>query len=124
MPECIPFKDPGANVTGQATADVVGGRFLAITGDMLDDGSLRVAHAAAGARAAGVSAYDAVTGRKVGVIRGPKTVVPVLAAAAIGFGAEVESDAQGRAIPLAAGVANGYVETSAESGQDARVVLY
>lgn len=122
--ECIPYKEPGANVTGQATAAVTGKRFLAISGDLTDDGSLRVAPAAAAARAVGVAAYDAAVGAKVGVIRGSKMVVPVTAAGAIAAGAEVEVGAAGQAVTHAAGVALGYVETAATTGQDARVVLY
>jgi hypothetical protein len=122
--ECIPFKEPGADVTGQASADVVGKRFLAITGNMQTDGSLTVAHAAAAGRIVGVSKYDAVTGDKVGILRGSKMVVPVTAAGAIAAGAEVEVGTAGQAVTLAAGVAVGYAETAATSGQDARVCLY
>lgn len=122
--ECIPFKEPGGDVTAQASAGVTGKRFLAITGNLQADGSITVAHAGAGVRVVGVSKYDAASGAKVGVIRGSKMVVPVTAGANISAGAEVESDAQGRAIPLASGKAAGYVETAATSGQDARVCLF
>lgn len=122
--ECIPFKEPGARVTGQATAAVTGKRFLAITGNAQTDGTLSVAHAAAGARIVGVAAYDAAIGAKVGVIRGSKIVVPVTAGAAIAAGSEVEVGATGQAITKAAGVAVGYVETGVASGADARVCLY
>jgi hypothetical protein len=123
MPECIPFKLPGADVTAQATADVVGKRFVGITGDILADGSLRAAHAAPGARAIGVSKYDAATGQKFGVYRGARTVVPVTAGADIAAGDPVEVGPNGQAITAAAGVAVGYAETAATSGQDARICL-
>ena len=124
MPECIPFKEPGKDVTGQASSAVTGKRFLAITGNLQADGSITVAHAGAGVRVAGVSKYDAASGAKVGVIRGSKVVVPVTAGGTIAAGAEVESDAQGRAITLASGKAAGYAETAATSGSDARICLY
>lgn len=121
--ECIPFKEPGVRVTGQASADLAGKRFLAITGNIQADGTITVAQATAGARSVGVSAYDAKSGKKVGIIRAAGMVVPVTAAANLTAGAAVESDAQGRAVAAASGVALGYVETAATSGQDARVCL-
>lgn len=122
--ECIPFKEPGADVTGQASAAVTGCRFLAITGNLQADGSLTVAHATAAGRICGVSKYDAAQGKKVGIIRGSKMVVPVTAGANITAGSEVEVGTNGQAITKASGVAVGYVETAATSGQPARVVLY
>lgn len=121
--ECIPFKEPGADVTGQASANVTGKRFLGITGNMQADGSLTVAHATAGTRAIGVAKYDAASGAKVGIIRGRGMVVPVTAGANITAGARVEVGTNGQAIPLASGVAVGYAETAATSGQDARICL-
>lgn len=123
MAECIPFKQPGADVTAQATAAVTGKRFVGISGDILPDGSLRVAHAAAASRAIGVAKYDAASGAKVGVYRGARMVVPVTAGANITAGQAVEVGANGQAVPLAAGVAVGYAETAATSGQDARICL-
>lgn len=123
MAELIAYKETGADVTGQASADVLGKRFLAITGNLQADGSLTVAHATAGGRVCGVAKYDALTGKKVGVARGPK-VVPVTAGANIAAFAEVEVGTAGQAITKASGVAVGYVETAATSGQDARVYLY
>lgn len=121
--ELIAFKEPGADVTGQASATIIGKRFLAITGNMQTDGSITVAHATAGGRITGVSKYDAASGKKVGVARGPK-VVPVTAGANIAAFAEVEVGTAGQAITKASGVAVGYVETAATSGADARVYLY
>ncbi|TAK32342.1 MAG: DUF2190 domain-containing protein [Myxococcaceae bacterium] len=122
--ECIPFKQPGTEVTGQASAAVTGKRFLAITGNMQTDGSITVAHATAAGRICGVAKYDAASGAKVGVIRGSKAVVPVTAGGTIAAGAEVEVGTNGQAVTKSAGVAVGYVETGATNGNDARVVLY
>ena len=121
--ECIPFKEPGTRVTGHATTAVTGKRFVAISANIQPDGTLSVAPAGAGVRAAGVAAYDAAQGAKVGIIRGKGTVVPVLAAATLAAGADVGSDAQGRVIAAGSGVALGYLETASTSGQDARVCL-
>lgn len=123
MPECIPYKMPGADVTGEASAAVTGKRFVGISGNIKADGSLTVAHAAAGTRAIGVAKYDAAIGAKVGVYRGARMVVPVTAGANITAGAAVEVGTNGQAIPLATGVAVGYAETAAVSGQDARICL-
>lgn len=122
--ECIPFKSPGGEITAQASAAVTGKRFVAITGNMQADGSITVAHATAAGRIVGVSKYDAASGAKVGVIRASKLVVPVTAGGSIAAGAEVEVGSNGQAVTKSAGVAVGYVETAATSGQDARVVLY
>lgn len=123
MPECTPYKMPGTEITAQTTAVVTGKRFVGISGDILADGSLRVAHAAAGTRAIGVAKYDAVSGGKVGVFRGARMVVPVTAGANIVAGAAVEVGTNGQAITLASGVAVGYAESAAVSGQDARICL-
>jgi Uncharacterized conserved protein (DUF2190) len=122
--ECIPFKQPGGEITATTSAAVTGKRFVAITGNLQADGSLTVAHATAAGRIVGVSKYDAASGAKVGVIRASKTVLPVTAAGTIAAGAEVEVGANGQAVTKAAGVAVGYVESGVTSGQDARVVLY
>lgn len=122
--ECIPFKETGTDVTGQASAAVTGKRFLAITGNIQADGSITVAHATAAGRICGVSKYDAASGAKVGVLRGSKMVVPVMAAGTIAAGAEVEVGTAGQAVTKSAGVAVGYAETGATSGQDARICLY
>lgn len=122
--ELIAYKEPGADVTGQASADVIGKRFLAITGNMQGDGSLTVAHATAAGRICGVAKYDALTGKKVGIARGPGKVVPVKAAGNIAAFAEVEVGSNGQAVTKSSGVAVGYVETAVTSGSDARVFLY
>lgn len=121
--ECNPFKLPGTDVTGQATAAITGKRFVGISGNILADGSLSLAPAAAASRAVGVAKYDAAVGEKVGVYRGARMVVPVTAGAAITAGQAVEVGTLGQAIPLAAGIAVGYAETAAASGADARICL-
>lgn len=131
--ECIPFYEPGSRITGHASATIIGKRFLDISGNIQsgpglsatsEGGNLQVAPCAAGAKAFGVSGYDAATGTKVPVLNGPGMVVPVTAGANIAFGAEVEVGTAGQAITLAAGKAVGKCLTAATSGADAMVRLY
>lgn len=106
--EAIAYFDPGNDLTGQASAAITGRRFLNVTGakqagsgGLASDtfgGSIPVAHAGAGVKAIGVSTYDAAIGAKVPIARGHK-VFPVEAGAAITAGADVMSDATGRAVP-------------------------
>ena len=130
---CMPYYEPGARLTADATAAVTGKRFVVISADRLsgpglnnatDGGNIRVAPAGAGVRALGVAEYDAGTGTKVGVIATPGTVVPVTAGGAIAAGAEVQCDATGQAITLAAGKALGLCLSAAAGGADAQIKLY
>lgn len=115
--------EPGADITGHATAAVTGKRFLAITGNRTD-GNISVAHATAAGRTCGVSKYDAASGKKVGVMRGNSRVVHVTAEAAIAAFAEVQVGANGQAITKSAGIAVGYALTAATLGGDAEISLY
>lgn len=99
-------------VTGRATADVVGGRFLKVSANMTsgpglastsEGGLISVAHADAGGAAFGVSGYDAVNGKNVQVWRG-KIIVPVYAEAALSAFQEVKVGTSGKALPLTATV--------------------
>jgi hypothetical protein len=130
--DMVRTKEPAADVTGQATAAVVGCRFLRISaartnrfnvlGATGDGNNYRVAHAAAGGPCFGVSKYDQPTiGGKVGVARGG--IVTVLAAAALTAGQEVQSDANGSAIVLAAGKSLGYAVDDAANGALAEIAL-
>lgn len=125
--ECIPFKEPGARVTGTPSVAVIGKRFVAISGAKNADGTYTIAPPAAGGRVLGVASYDCPIGGKVTIIRQRNNVVPVTAGAAnIAAFAEVEVDAQGRVVPLAAGRAVGFLMTTgpAAIGGDAEVSLY
>lgn len=121
--ENIGVYEPGADITGHATAAVTGKRFVAISGNRQTDGSLSVAHAGAGLRAFGVSKYDAASGGKVGVMRGNSRVVFVTAGANIAANAEVEVGTNGQAITKSAGVSVGVCVTAATSGNDAEISL-
>lgn len=130
--DLAPYKRPGEDFTGHATAAITGKRFLVISGARTsgpglsataDGGNYRVAQAGAGAHAIGVSKYDAALNGKVGVTSGG--IVPVTAGAAITAGTAVQSDANGQAIPLAAGIKLGVAMNDASgAGVDAEIMLF
>lgn len=121
--ECIPFSEPGRNITGHATAAVTGCRFVMISGNRQADGNISVAHATAATKAFGVSKYDAAIGEKVGIIRGSGFIVPVMAGANLTANQRVEVGTNGQAVVLASGIAVGTVVTAATSGNLAQIAL-
>lgn len=130
------FTEIDEDITAHATGAVVGKTFAAISGPLpnplditstalpttYDPGNIQVATCGAGLKAVGVFAYDQVSGGTVPLKRGK--VVPVTAGANITAGQEVQSDAAGKAIPLASGKALGIAWDSALSGADALISLY
>lgn len=151
--ECIPTKSPALTVTGQATAAVTGKRFVVVSGPRIGGGIAggssvvttpqiagydtttlsgdisdvyQVAPAAtSGSAVLGVAGQDIPVGQVNLIYKvGQGHILPVTAGAAITAGQEVQTDAQGRAIPLAGGKAVGYAVDSAASGADAEIVLY
>lgn len=126
--EAISFYEPGTNLTGVATATVVGKTFLAISGNRstasATAGNVSVATATAAGRTCGVAQADAASGELVGVLRGNSRVVPVTAGGTIAAFAEVEVGTGGKAVTKASGVAVGYAVTGATNGTDAQISLY
>lgn len=135
---CVPLFDGGDKpVTVRATANVVGKTFGAISADIQsgpaitttalpatwDGGNLQAATCAAGAKADGVFAYDQVSGQVVPLLKHGNTV-PVTAGAAVTAGQQVEVGANGKAIPLASGIAVGKATTTAANNADCFVELY
>jgi hypothetical protein len=116
--------DPGATITGQATAAVTAKRFLAISGNRIAGGNIAIATAAAGGRTCGVAGNDAAVGELVRVVRGNSRVVKVTAEAAIAANAEVQVGAAGQAITRTTGVAVGYAVTGAIADANAEISLY
>jgi hypothetical protein len=131
----IPLFEEGHRPSAAAAAAVFGGKFVKIGADMqaspilnvgtpLVGGNLmQVVQCVAGDRAIGVSGWDAPTiGDVVPIISIP-IVVPMVAGAAVTFGQEVQSDAAGLPIPLAAGKSNGIALNSAAGGAIVWVAL-
>lgn len=113
--------DPGQNITGVASSDVTGQRFLLI-GTSGVKPNPNVKPCTAGAKPFAVAGYDAKVGEIVPLLKGG--VALVRTAANLTAGDEVESDAQGRAIVLATGKAAGRVLYDAASGSLAEIDLY
>lgn len=113
---------PGADITGVATGDIVSRTFVAISGDRGASGNASVVTASSGGRIFGVAANAAATGELVHVAR--DGVVRVLAGGDITAGAEVEVGADGKATAKASGVAIGFVITGVSSGGVAEIALY
>ncbi|MDV8065541.1 DUF2190 family protein [Rhodococcus sp. IEGM 1366] len=114
---------PGADITANATAEVLAKRFVRITGNRTD-GNIAVAHATAAGRIFGVAKHDAKATELVSLARGASRIVKVTTGATIAAFAEVEVGTDGKAITLAAGKAVGYAVTGATSGADAQISLY
>ena len=104
MPDISPRFEPGREVTCRTSADVIGGRIVAITGAPVD-GLTRVAHAANGNAAPyGVAARDKASGTDVMVFRPTAGIVPItVGAGAITAGQPVMAGAAGVAVPATAG---------------------
>lgn len=123
--DCIPFEEPGARITGHASAAVTGKRFLKVSGNReTTDNNVRVAHADAAGRIIGVAGFDAAINKKVTVIRGAGMIVPVTADGAIAAFAEVEVGANGKAKTIGGGIPVGVCMTAVIDGADAQISLY
>jgi hypothetical protein len=117
----VPFYSEGKEFTCHCGAAVTGKRFVAVSGNQIDERPV-VSHAGAGAVVLGVSGYDAALGAGVTVYR-KGNVMPVTAGAALTAGQQVQSDANGQAIPLASGVAAGIALADAANGTEAKIAL-
>lgn len=117
----VPFYSEGAEFTCHAGAAITGKRFVKITGAAVGERPVVVPCTAA-AKVFGVAGFDAAAGEGVTVYRLPN-VMPVNAGAAITAGQEVESNATGQAIPLAAGKSAGVACADAANAADAKIAL-
>jgi hypothetical protein len=129
--DVVPFYRPGHDITCKASVGLTGRRLCAITGNRTsgpglsssdDPGVYQVGLPAAGGRVFGVVGRDTPSGGLVPVKR--EGILPVDAAGNIAAFAEVETDAAGKVITKAAGIAVGYVTTAAANGGIAEVQLY
>lgn len=127
--ELNPFFESADRITGQATAAISGKRFLKISGDKTsslvpsgstqigasdptEGGNYRMAQCVAGEASIGVSTWDAAIGEKVGAVR--EGILPVACGADLTAGQLVQSDANGMAIPAAAGRVLGMAMTACD----------
>jgi predicted RecA/RadA family phage recombinase len=128
----VPLHEVGDRITAAAGAAIGAGRFVRISANMqqtsplldistslspLTGGNLPVvSQCTAGQKAFGVAEWDAAAaGDVLGVYCG-HFIVPMVSGAAITAGVEVESDANGAAITLASGKANGIAVNTAVGG--------
>jgi len=98
------YEIPNMRFSAEAGATVARRRFVKINAD--EQG----VHAGAGEAVIGVSMVDADVGEVLEIANG---IVMVEAATAIEAGSEVQSDAYGKAIPLAEGIVAGIALTNA-----------
>lgn len=111
-------------VTCHAAVALIGARFAAVpTGAPTGSNPTIPGYPAAGGRVFGVVVQDCTAGSKVGVHTSDGTVTPVLSGAAIPAGSAVQSDATGRAIPLAAGSPAGTLHGAAATAADQVVLI-
>ena len=123
--ECVPYYTPAQTITGKATADITGCRFVKIDGTVspgwqpeglqstATPNVVPVTPLTTAIKAFGVAQKDVANGKLVGVFR--YGVVPVLSGAAVVPGVQVESDSTGRAVTLASGVALGMAMSRASA---------
>jgi hypothetical protein len=142
--DLIPYKRPGEDVTGYATAAVTGKRCVQISaakpaGEKAEGivltatstgggGTYRVSlPSGAGANGGaakwifGVAKYDAAINTLVGVTR--EGIVPITASAAITAGQGVQVAADGTVVPQSTGVLIGYACDDCANGADCEVAL-
>lgn len=112
---------PGHRITGTAAAVIVGQRFVKVTPGGVGNHP-NVAQAAAGDRACGVAGYDCPVGADVPIHH--TGAYDVRAGAALTGGQQIQSDATGQAIPLAAGVALGTCNADTAAGAVAPIWLF
>jgi|SRR5262252_110828 len=142
--DLIPFKRPGEDVTGYATAAITGCQCVQISaakpaGEKADatyltgtatggGGTYRVSHpSGAGANGGaakqifGVAKYDAAISTLVGIVR--EGIVPIKTSGAITAGAGVQVAADGTVVAVSTGVQIGVACDDAASGALCEVAL-
>lgn len=138
--QCIPFFEPGAELTAQASVALLGCRGVVIdpakTNFQSQDGlaassadsNVWIKKPAAGAKIFGVTGWDVAQNKFVTIFRGPGMCVPIKAAAAAALapGVEVEVDAAGEVVVLSTGKAIGMNMRNFSAGANnfAAVLLY
>lgn len=137
--DLIPWVEDADRIPCQATAAVGGKRFVKPSAartsgplipataqvgasDPTDGGRIQAAQCVAGDHSIGVSSWDAAIGEAFTAVS--EGIVPVVTGAAnLAAGVAVQSDANGAAILLAAGVKLGVTVDASLAGADAQVKL-
>lgn len=122
--ECIPLYEPGKRITVVADGAISGRRAVKVNaskGQGFPGANLHVIQAVAGDRPDGIAIWDLVLNEVGGMIR--DGVVPIDAGATVTAGQEVQVDATGRVITLAAGKSIGKAWTDATVGNPCYVAL-
>jgi predicted RecA/RadA family phage recombinase len=138
--EAIPYKRPGEDVTGYATAAITGKRCVQISGAKTNEkgeglatvttggGAYRIAlpsgagaNGGAGKWIFGVAKYDIAANKWGGVIR--EGIVPITTSGALTAGQGVQVAADGTVVVLSTGVLIGYACDDCASGADAEIAL-
>lgn len=122
--ECIPLYEPGKRITIVADGAISGRRCVKVNaskGQGFPGANLHVIQAVAGDRPDGVAIWDLVLNEVGAMIR--DGVLPIDAGATVTAGQEVQVDATGRVITLAAGKSIGKAWTDATVGNPCYVAL-
>jgi hypothetical protein len=123
--ECIPLYEPGKRITIVADGTVSGRRCVKVnaskTPGVFPGANLHVIQAVAGDRPDGVALWDLASTETGVMIR--DGVVPIDAGASVTAGQEVQVDATGRVITLAAGKSIGKAWNDATVGNPCYVAL-
>jgi hypothetical protein len=138
--QLVPYFEPGAEITAQASVALLGMRCVVIDpaktnfqsqadlSNTSDDSNVWVKKPAAGAHIFGVAGWDCAINKFVTIFRGPGMCVPIKAAAAAALapGVEVETDANGEVVALTTGKAVGMNMRNFSAGANnfAAVLLY
>ncbi len=123
--ECIPLFKPGQDITCLTTGAVTGCTFVDISAARdTATGLIKVATATAAGLSFGVASYDAASGKRVPVIRGKGSIVPVLCGGTIAAGAEVEIGSGGKAVTIASGKARGRAVEAGSNNNVSFIELY
>ncbi len=101
-----------SDITVLASAALVGGRFVKITGNAAEGAIYNATTAGAGENAFGIARYSVASGKRVGVIGTPGRIVKCVAAGTIAANSKVQVGADGKVVVYSSGVIVGTALTA------------